>query len=115
MYLSRLREIVDVDVIKKAGLKVAFDPLWGAARGYSDTLLRESGVQVATVHDYRDVLFGGHAPEPDDHLLEDLRQKMRETGAAIGIANDGDVDRFGIVVQDGNFVLSNFNVALLFD
>ena len=82
MYLSRLREIVDLDVIKKAGVKIAFDPMWGAARGYSDAFLREAGVTVATVHDTRDVLFGGHAPEPDDHLLEDLRHKMREIGAA---------------------------------
>ena len=115
MYLSRLREIIDLDVIKKAGLKVAFDPLWGAARGYSDALLREAGVEVATVHDYRDVLFGGHAPEPDDHLLEDLRQKMREIGAGIGIATDGDADRFGIVDQDGTFVQPNYVIALLFD
>jgi phosphoglucomutase len=115
MYLSRLHEIVDFDVIKKAGLKVAFDPLWGAARGYSDVLLRESGVEVATVHDYRDVLFGGHAPEPDDHLLDDLRAKMRETGAGIGIATDGDADRFGIVDQDGTFIQPNYIVALLFD
>ena len=115
MYLSRLREIVDLDVIKKAGLKVAFDPLWGAARGYSDALLHEAGVEVATVHDYRDVLFGGHAPEPDDHLLEDLRRKMRETGAGIGIATDGDADRFGIVDQDGTFVQPNYVIALLFD
>jgi len=115
MYLSRLREIVDFDVIKKAGLKVAFDPLWGAARGYSDALLRESGVEVATVHDYRDVLFGGHAPEPDDHLLDDLRQKMREIGAGLGIATDGDADRFGIVDQDGTFLQPNYIIALLFD
>ena len=115
MYLSRLREIVDLDVIKKAGVKVAFDPLWGAARGYSDALLREAGITVATVHDYRDVLFGGHAPEPDDHLLEDLRQKMRETGAHIGIATDGDADRFGIVDQDGTFLQPNYIIALLFD
>jgi alpha-D-glucose phosphate-specific phosphoglucomutase len=115
MYLSRLREIVDLDVIKKAGLKVAFDPLWGAARGYSDALLREADVEVATVHDYRDVLFGGHAPEPDDHLLDDLRHKMREIGAHIGIATDGDADRFGIVDQDGTFVQPNYIIALLFD
>lgn len=115
MYLSRLREIVDLDVIKKAGLKVAFDPLWGSARGYSDALLREAGVEVATVHDYRDVLFGGHAPEPDDHLLEDLRKKMREIGAGIGIATDGDADRFGIVDEDGTFLQPNYVIALLFD
>ena len=115
MYLSRLREIVDLDVIKKSGVKIAFDPMWGAARGYSDALLREAAVTVATVHDTRDVLFGGHAPEPDDHLLEDLRQKMRETGAAIGIATDGDADRFGIVDEDGTFIQPNYIIALLFD
>jgi phosphoglucomutase len=115
MYLSRLREIVDLDVIKKSGVKIAFDPMWGAARGYSDAFLREAGVTVATVHDTRDVLFGGHAPEPDDHLLEDLRHKMRETGAGIGIATDGDADRFGIVDEDGTFLQPNYIIALLFD
>jgi len=115
MYLSRLREIVDLDVIKKAGVKIAFDPMWGAARGYSDAFLHEAGVTVATVHDTRDVLFGGHAPEPDDHLLEDLRHKMREIGAAIGIATDGDADRFGIVDDDGTFLQPNYIIALLFD
>jgi phosphoglucomutase len=115
MYLSRLREIVDVDVIKKAGVKIGFDPMWGAARGYSDAFLREAGVPVATVHDMRDVLFGGHAPEPDDHLLEDLRHKMREMGAAIGIATDGDADRYGIVDEDGTFMQPNYVIALLFD
>jgi len=58
MYLSRLREIVDLDTLKKTGIK----PMWGSARGYSDALLCEAGVDVATVHDTRDVLFGGHAP-----------------------------------------------------
>ncbi|MGB9071557.1 MAG: phosphoglucomutase/phosphomannomutase family protein [Terriglobales bacterium] len=115
MYLARLREIVDLDIIKKAGVKVAFDPMWGAARGYSDALLREAGVTVATVHDCRDVLFGGHAPEPADHLLDDLRHKMRDVGAHIGIATDGDADRFGIVDADGTFLQANYIIALLFD
>ena len=53
------------------------------------------------VHDYRDVLFGGHAPEPDDHLLGDAKKKMKEVGANIGIATDGDADRFGIVDAEG--------------
>jgi len=114
-YLKRLAEIVDLKAIQKAGVKVAFDPMWGAARGYSDELLREAGVQVATVHDQRDVLFGGHAPEPDDHLLEDLRKKMKESGAQIGIATDGDADRFGIVDADGAFLQPNYVIALLFD
>jgi phosphoglucomutase len=115
MYLARLREIVDMNVIKKAGLRVGVDPMWGAARGYTDVLLREGGVDVGVVHDYRDVLFGGHAPEPDDHLLEDLRGKMKEMKAHIGIATDGDADRFGIVDEDGTFFQPNYIIALLFD
>ena len=114
-YLACLRETIDFEAIQQADLRVVFDPLWGAARGYPDTILREAGVQAATVHDYRDVLFGGHAPEPDDHLLEDLRGKMRETKAHIGIATDGDADRFGIVDQDGTFFQPNYIIALLFD
>jgi phosphoglucomutase len=115
MYMKRLGEIVDLELIRKAAVGVVFDPMFGAARGYSDSLLRDAGVQVATVHDNRDVLFGGHAPEPDDHLLEDLRAKMRETGAKIGIATDGDADRFGIVDSDGTFLQPNYVIALLFD
>jgi alpha-D-glucose phosphate-specific phosphoglucomutase len=115
MYLTRLREIIDFTVIQKAGLRVVYDPLWGAARGYPDSLLRDAGVEVAAVHDYRDVLFGGHAPEPDDHLLENLREQMRAIKAHIGIATDGDADRFGIVDEDGTFFQPNYIIALLFD
>ncbi len=114
-YLARLGEIVNFASIQAAGLRVVFDPLWGAARGYSDSLLRDAGVEVATVHDYRDVLFGGHAPEPDDHLLGPMREKMREIKAHIGIATDGDADRFGIVDEDGTFLQPNYVIALLFD
>ncbi len=114
-YLARLQEAIDLRAISKAGLRVVFDPLWGAARGYSDTVLRDAGVKVETVHDVRDVLFGGHAPEPDDHLLDSLREKMRQTKADVGIATDGDADRFGIVDRDGTFFQPNYIIALLFD
>jgi alpha-D-glucose phosphate-specific phosphoglucomutase len=114
-YLNRLKEIVDLAAIKKAGLKIAFDPMWGCSRGYADALLRDCGIECATVHDYRDVLFGNHAPEPGDELLGDLRQTMRESGARLGIATDGDADRFGIVDEDGRFIQPNYIIALLFD
>jgi len=101
--------------IAKSGIKVVYDPFWGAGRGYSSEILREAGVTCETVHDYRDVLFGGHAPEPDDHLLGDARAKMKETGAHLGIATDGDADRFGILDEDGTFIQPNYLIALLFD
>ncbi|HLY92236.1 MAG TPA: phosphoglucomutase/phosphomannomutase family protein [Candidatus Angelobacter sp.] len=114
-YLARLKEIIDLTLIRASGLKVVFDPLWGAARGYPDTLLREADVATATVHDTRDVLFGGHAPEPEGYLFNEMREKMKETGARIGIATDGDADRFGIVDEDGTFIQPNYVIAVLFD
>ncbi|MDR3750774.1 MAG: phosphoglucomutase/phosphomannomutase family protein [Terracidiphilus sp.] len=114
-FLKRLTELVDLKAIAKSGIKVVYDPFWGAGRGYSSDLLREAGVTVETVHDYRDVLFGGHAPEPADELLGDAKAKMKEMGAALGIATDGDADRFGIVDGDGTFIQPNYVIALLFD
>lgn len=114
-YLKRIAELVDLSAIRDAKLKIVFDSFWGAGRGYSDQILREHGAQAEAVHDYRDVLFGGHAPEPGDHLLGDCRAKMKEVGAELGIATDGDADRFGIVDRDGTFIQPNYILALLFD
>ncbi len=114
-YLSRLKEIVNLAAIKRSGLKLVYDSFWGAGRGYPDSLLRDAGIPVTSVHDYRDVLFGGHAPEPEGELLDEMRAAMRSTGAKIGIATDGDADRFGIVDEDGTFVQPNYVIALLFD
>jgi alpha-D-glucose phosphate-specific phosphoglucomutase len=114
-YLKRLSELIDIQAIAKAKLRIVVDPFWGAGRGYAQQLLTDNGVSAVSVHDYRDVLFGGHAPEPDDALLGDCKAKMRETDAHLGIASDGDADRFGIVDRDGTFIQPNYIIALLFD
>jgi phosphoglucomutase len=114
-YLKRLAELVDMPAIKKANLKIVCDPFWGSSCGYTTQILREHGIEVTSVHEYRDVLFGGHAPEPADELLHDCREKMRETGAHLGVAADGDADRFGILDQGGVFIQPNYVIALLFD
>jgi len=114
-YLVRLKELLNFKAIRERGLKVAFDPMWGASRGYSNVVLQDEGIECSVVHDTRDVLFGGHAPEPDGELLDELRDKMKESGAKIGIACDGDADRFGIVDEDGTYISPNYVIALLFD
>jgi phosphomannomutase len=114
-FVKRLAELVDLKAIAKSGIKIVYDPFWGAGRGYTSDILRDAGVAVETVHDYRDVLFGGHAPEPDDHLLGDAKQKAKEIGASLIVATDGDADRFGIADGDGTFIQPNYIIALLFD
>jgi phosphoglucomutase len=114
-FLKRLAELVDLKAIAQSGIKVVYDPFWGAGRGYTSDILREAGVTVETVHDFRDVLFGGHAPEPSDALLGAAKAKMKEMGAHLGLATDGDADRFGILDADGTYIQPNYVIALLFD
>jgi phosphomannomutase len=114
-YLERIREIVKLDEIRRADLSVVVDPLWGTARGYIDALLRDAGVKFEMVHDSRDVLFGGHAPEPETSTTRELAARMAATGAQLGLATDGDADRFGVLDRDGNMVSPNHIIALLFD
>jgi phosphomannomutase len=114
-YLEDLARKVNLDLIRASGLRLVYDPLYGAGMGYLDHLLAETGIPVVTIHGWRDVLFGGHPPEPADEYLQPLRQAMAESGAALGLSTDGDADRFGILDQGGEFVSPNHILALLLD
>ena len=114
-YLESLSQKVDLDLLKHAGLRIAFDPLFGAASGYLDGFLTRHGLEVFSIHTNRDVLFGGHPPEPSDEILTDLKALVLAKQATVGLACDGDADRFGIVDRDGTFVDPNHILALLVD
>jgi phosphoglucomutase len=114
-YFADLERKLRFDVIAGAGKSYAFDPLWGTGRGYLDSALRDHGLEVETIHDWRDVMFGGRSPEPDDHHLDELREAMKRRGCVLGLATDGDGDRFGVLDADGTFITPNRLIPLLFD
>ena len=114
-YLAELENKINFHVISEAGGTYAYDPLWGTGRGYLDQALRLHGLQVETIHDWRDVLFGGRAPEPEASHLEELRSLVLSRGCVLGLATDGDGDRFGVIDSNGAFITPNQLIALLFD
>jgi phosphoglucomutase len=114
-YLDDLRRKVDLKVIGQARMKIAYDPLYGTARGYLDDMLRESGAEVSVIHDFRDVLFSGVGPEPSEKNLAELSQFVKEKGCALGVSTDGDADRFGFVDADGTWIQPNYILGLLAD
>jgi phosphoglucomutase len=114
-YFTDLEKKIRFDVIAGARKTYAYDPLWGTGRGYLDAALRDHGLEVETIHDWRDVMFGGRSPEPDDHHLDELREAMKRGGCALGLATDGDGDRFGVLDADGTFITPNRLIPLLFD
>jgi phosphoglucomutase len=114
-YLQDLAGKVRLDAIAAARAKFVYDPLWGTGRGYLDKLLRDVGLDVETIHDWRDVTFGGQAPEPGEDHIGELRRAVIEKGATLGLATDGDADRFGVIDSGGQFITPNQLVALLTD
>ena len=115
-YFARLRELVDFAAIARSGMTLAVNPMYGTGRGYLDTLLREAGVQVVALNDHRDPYFGGLPPEPSAAYINDFINLVRgRADIRLGLATDGDADRYGIVDQDGTFIEPNYILALLYD
>lgn len=112
-YLAHCRKLVDLDAIGRARLKVVVDALHGVSRGYLDRLLEEAGAEVTLLHGERDVTFGGHPPEPAAEYLGPLIEAIRASGAHLGLATDGDADRFGVVDRDGTVLAPNPILALV--
>jgi phosphoglucomutase len=114
-YFDHLRKLLDLKVLGQSGLKVAVDVMYGTGRDYLDAFLRDAGVQVEVLHGYRDPLFGGQRPEPSSEYLEPLAERIRETGAHLGLAVDADADRFGVMDGHGRYHEANMILGLLFD
>src|SRR6266446_7605348 len=112
-YLAELRTKVNVDAIRKSGLRIAIDSLYGTARDYLDYFLLESGVEVKIIHNYRDPYFGGFSPECNEKNLIELRKVVGDEGFDLGLATDGDADRFGIIDDRNRFVSPNIILALV--
>ncbi len=112
-YLAELRNKIDVDVIRKSGLRIAIDSLYGTSRDYLDYFLLEAGVEVKIIHNYRDPYFGGFSPECSEKNLGDLRKLVTENKFDLGLSTDGDADRFGIIDDRNRFVSPNVIIALL--
>ncbi|HLW82955.1 MAG TPA: phosphoglucomutase/phosphomannomutase family protein [Candidatus Acidoferrales bacterium] len=114
-YFKRVGELVRFDVIASAKTNFAYDALHGCGAGWLDRVLQEHGIKVQSIRTGRDVLFDGSGPDPSEENLKTLAAKVRETKAAVGLATDGDADRFGILDRDGAYISPNHILALVFD
>ncbi len=112
-YLADVRSRVELELIGDMNLRIVHDPMHGSSAGLIREALSGVRAEVLEIRNWRDVLFGGHAPEPVEKNLSPLKEKVRALGADIGIANDGDGDRVAFVDERGEFVNSQLVYALL--
>ena len=113
VYFEQVAKLVDLEAIRRAGLKLVIDPMYGAGAGYMGRLIGGGATGLMEINSERNPLFPGIRPEPIAVNLGGLSAAVKEQQASVGLATDGDADRMGIVDEKGNFVTQLQVFALL--
>jgi phosphomannomutase len=87
--------------------------MYGAGAGYLRTILEGGNTEVIEINGDRNPLFPGIQPEPIAANLARLSEAVKQQGAHVGLATDGDADRMGIIDEKGNFLTQLQVFALL--
>src|SRR6266581_52412 len=103
----------EIHALEEKKERIDIDSLYGTSRDYLDYFLLEAGIEVKIIHNFRDPYFGGFSPECNEKNLGELRKIVSGEKFDLGLATDGDADRFGIIDERNRFVSPNTILALL--
>jgi phosphomannomutase len=112
-YITQLGRMVDIGRLRGAGLRVMHESMYGAGAGLVARVLGGGSTSVTELHGERNPGFGGLHPEPIDRYMPEAMELMAAGGHDVGIANDGDADRVGIIDETGRYV-NQLEVMALF-
>lgn len=110
LYYNHVQASFDIDLIKKSGLKLAYDSMYGAGKRIMKRLFPD----IIHLHDDDNPGFHGQAPEPIHKNLIEFSELIKKDGHInCGLCTDGDADRIGLYDSKGNFVDSHHIILLL--
>ncbi len=113
-YRDALAAIVDLPAIRRAGLRVLFDAIHGAAGALLQEIVGEGHpTRVTTLRAEGNPSFGGINPEPIPRNLAASIEALRRESFDLVLASDGDGDRLGVLDTAGRFVTPHRILALL--
>jgi phosphoglucomutase len=115
-YLKDLLAQVERAPIARARPRVIYDAMHGAGAPLLAGALERLGARVVRLRGEPDPGFGGMAPDPTPERLRALSQRLRAArGLRLGLATDGDADRFAALDAEGRPLSPTEAVALLVD
>ncbi len=103
-YVAGIKSYINMPKVRKLKAKVLVDSMHGAGGTLIEQMLKGSQCSVETLRGNPDPYFGGTAPEPISKYLQGLQKAVKHQSADIGIANDGDADRLGIIDPKGRWL-----------
>jgi phosphomannomutase len=104
-YIEHLRDLIDVQPIKDAGLHILVDPMWGNGAGWFPQLLGGGKSKIEEIHDFRNPIFPEMTrPEPIPPNVNVGLEETIKRQADVLIITDGDADRIGVGDENGIFI-----------
>ncbi len=111
--LAPYRDRIVGDIKLARPMKIVVDSGNGIAGASAPAILRAIGCEVIELFSEVDGNFPNHHPDPSKpENLRDLIAALRESGAELGLAFDGDGDRLGIVTREGNNIYPDRQMML---
>lgn len=109
-YLNRIKSIFDF----KRPLKIVVDTGNGVAGNLYPKVIKGLGHEVVELYTELDGTFPNHEADPVvEANLSDLKQRVLDEGADLGLGFDGDGDRVALVTEKGEFINSDHLLMLL--
>jgi len=113
-YIEHLKNLIDLEPIRKAGLRVVVDSMWGNGAGWFTRLLSGDKTEIIEIHNQRNPSFPEmKRPEPIPPNVNVGLKRTVEVDGDVLIIMDGDADRCGIGDENGNFLNQLQVMALL--
>jgi len=110
LYCKHVEKNFDIKLIKKSGVHIAYDSMYGAGQNVMKRLFPDATL----LHCIHNPGFGGIAPEPIDRNLSELRAYIKKNKTIdVGLATDGDADRIGLYNSKAEFVDSHLIILIL--
>jgi phosphoglucosamine mutase len=112
-HIMGILEKCDAELIRSKKFTIVVDPGNGAACVLTPYLIQRLSEKMISINGQLDGHFPGRRSEPDEESLGDLMQMVKDTGADLGIAHDGDSDRVVFVTEKGDVIRGDRTIALL--
>ncbi len=103
--MDSLRDKVDFQSIRDAGLKIVVDPMWGNGAGWFEEIIGGGKTEIIEIHNTRNPLFPEmKRPEPIQPNIDVGLQTTVDENADVLLIMDGDADRCGMGDENGVFI-----------
>lgn len=114
-YTEQIEKFIDFEFIRRSRLNVLIDSMGGAGSDYLERILLPHNIPAQTIFSLPDQNFYGRLAEPIEKNLGPLKKELQENDYSLGLATDGDADRCGVMLENGEWLSVQETILFLTD